>query len=206
MALRVKICGCCSAADAALIADAGADAVGFIQWPGSKRYVEPEAVAAWTADLPAALLKVAVFVDADRDEIERVMATGRFDVAQLHGRELPALVDGLSVRCWKAVHLNRPPVAPPESYAVEAFLLDYHGGAQPGGTGQAVDWPAAAQWVEQSPKPVMLAGGLQPDNVADAIRVVRPAGVDVSSGVEAAVGRKDAAKVKDFIAACRSVN
>jgi len=204
MGVFVKICGCCSGPDVAAVAAMQPDAIGFIQWTGSKRYVPPDKVREWTIDVPPSILKVGVFVDASAEEIRRAVEAGGFDIVQLHGAETPDFCAALPFRRWKVIHLNKPLPAAPGDFDVDAFLLDYHGGEQPGGTGMAVDWQAAAQWVANSSKPVILAGGLQPHNVAAAIASVHPFGVDVSSGVERAVGQKDWNKVKDFIEICRS--
>jgi len=201
----VKICGCCSGSDVEAVAELRPDALGFIQWPGSKRYVNPAEVGKWVQAVPADILKVGVFVDATADDIRRAVDLAGFDIVQLHGQESPEQAAAIAGRRWKVVHLNKPQSYAPAAFEVEAFLLDYHAGTMPGGTGEVVDWQMAAQWVANSSKPVMLAGGLRPDNVAEAIRIVKPWGVDVSSGVEEVVGRKDLIKVKDFIQACRSV-
>lgn len=204
MGVFVKICGCCSKSDAEAVAEWEPDALGYILWPGSKRYVPPVHVGEWNRDLPDAIKKVGVFVNATQDEILAAQDTAGLDVIQLHGEETPAFCASLEGTVWKAIHLNRPAPKPLSAYPVSAFLVDHHGGAQPGGTGTAVDWDDAARFVIESPCHVLLAGGLRPDNVEEAVRRVQPWGVDVSSGVELEVGVKDMKKVKDFIAACRS--
>ncbi len=205
MGVFVKICGCRSGQDVEAVAARRPDAVGFILWPGSKRYVRPEWVRTWTRDLPATIRKVGVFVNADRDEIREAVDLAGLDVVQLHGEESPDLTRSLSGERWKAIHLNRPLAAPLDAYEVDALLLDHHGGDQPGGTGGAVDWNKAARFVSDAPVKVLLAGGLNPDNVAEAVEQVRPWGVDVSSGVETKDGGKDEKKVEDFIRACRDL-
>lgn len=205
MGLFVKICGCCSRADLKAVSEMEPDAVGFILWPGSKRYVDANAVGDWVGDVPDSILKVGVFVNPTHDEIKRAEERAYLDVVQLHGEETPEFCAKVDGTVWKAIHLNRAMAAPLDAYEVDAFLLDHHGGVQPGGTGKTVDWEAAARFVADSPKKVLLAGGLSRDNVAEAIGAVRPWGVDVSSGVESDVGKKDLMKVKDFIVACRGV-
>ena len=205
MDLFVKICGCRSREDLELIVAAGADAVGFIFWPGSKRYVEPAQVGAWWRDLAADTTRVGVFVDATEEAITRAVDEAGLDVVQFHGGESPDFCARIQARRWKAVHLNRPSDTPAEAYPVEAFVLDYHDGAQPGGTGQAVDWDEAARWVGAAATRVVLAGGLTPANVTEAVRRVQPWGVDVSSGVESSVGVKDAEQVREFIEQCRRI-
>ncbi len=206
MGIHVKICGCCSAGDVEAIAGLKPDALGFVFWAGSERCVRADDVKAWTRGLPASIKKVGVFVDAARDEIRVVREEAGLDIVQIHGREDPDYCAGLGGDIWKAIHLNRPVPGSLEAYAdsVSAFLIDYGGDAQPGGTGRTVDWEAAARFVTAAPAKVVLAGGLHAGNVAEAINRVRPWGVDVSSGVEAKVGSKDINKVKDFIDACRN--
>ncbi len=206
MGVFVKICGCCSRTDAEAVAELNPDALGFILWPGAKRCVRPADIGEWSRALPTPIKKVGVFVNATRDEILEAQEIAGLDIIQLHGEETPAFCESLGGEVWKAIHLNRPLTAPPDAYAVSAFLVDHHGGAQPGGTGIAVDWNAAARFVAEAPGRVVLAGGLNPVNVAWAIGMVKPWGVDVSSGVESEVGKKDLSKVKGFIEACRSAS
>lgn len=205
MGLFIKICGCCSRDDLTAVAELKPDAVGFNFWPGSKRYVKPEDVGEWVADLPSSIKKAGIFVNAAKDEILEIREKAQLDIIQLHGEESPELCETLGGTIWKVIHLNRARPAPLADYEVDAFLLDHHGGAMPGGTGVSVDWKEAARFVADAPRNVVLAGGLTPGNVAEAIGTVRPWGVDVSSGVESAIGKKDMAKVKDFIDTCRSV-
>lgn len=204
MSVRVKICGCASAVDVDVIMTLEPDAMGFIFHPGSPRAVSAEDVGAWTADLPPSILKVGVFVDAPLETIKSTVATARLDVVQLHGKEAPAFCATLGGRLWKAIPFNLEPEVPAMDYPVEALLLDYQRGEQHGGTGCTLDWAAAARFCRDIPRRVVLAGGLTPDNVQAAIRTVQPWGVDVSSGVEQAPGRKDRQRVKDFIAQCRA--
>ncbi len=207
MGIFVKICGCASASDTQAVAAMRPDAVGFILWPGSKRYVKPHEIADWTRDWSGDVLKVGVFVDESIEQIRAAADQAGLDIVQLHGHERPEDCTGWATRqVWKAIHLNR---ALPESfaaYAPDAFLLDYHGDRMPGGTGQCVDWQDAREFVARSPQKVLLAGGLNRDNVVAAIHAVRPWGVDVSSGVEQAPGKKDLTAVKDFIEQCRSTD
>ncbi len=205
MGVFIKICGVCSQEDLKGVTELEPDAVGFILWPGSKRHVKPDTVGKWTKDAPKGIKKVGVFVNPTPDEVKQAAEQAQLDVVQLHGEESPDFCAQLSLPIWKAIHLNRPLPAPLSDYDVEAFLLDHHGGVQPGGTGVAVDWAAAARFVADVPKKVLLAGGLNRDNVAEALGHVRPWGVDVSSGVESDVGKKDLMKVKDFIVTCRGV-
>lgn len=204
MGLFVKICGIASGADAEAVAELSPDALGFNFWPGSPRYVLAGEVAAWVRDLPAHLLRVGIFVDAAPDEVDSICEKAGLQVAQLHGRETPAMVARLHLPAWKVVHLDRMTVPDAQAYAVDAFLVDSYSAAMPGGTGKVADWPKAAEFVRDAGRKVILAGGLTPLNVGEAIERVHPWGVDVSSGVEAAPGKKDLLKVKDFIETCRN--
>lgn len=203
MGLFVKICGLASASDAQAVAALRPDALGFVLWPGSKRYARPEEVGSWTRDLPPDLLKVGVFVDATPDEVQRALAVAGLDVAQLHGAERPQDFAGRGLPLWRALSLRSAEEAVPAGWSVDAFLVDTYSAQSPGGTGLVGDWAAARSFVRRCPQAVLLAGGLHPGNVREAVAAVRPWGVDVSSGVEAAPGRKDLAKVREFIERCR---
>jgi len=211
MSLFVKICGLANAEDVAAVAALKPDALGFVFWPKSKRAVRPEQIAEWTAELPPGLLKVGVFVDADPYAIRRAVKIAKLDVVQWHGfpkigKAYMALFQTLEkeltgvAKVWTVVRLDREP-APA---FVDAVVLDSYSPATPGGTGQQVDLAAAREFMLSSAKPVLLAGGLRPENVAEAIRAVRPWGVDVSSGVEDEPGKKDLDAVKRFIESCRA--
>ncbi len=219
MPVLVKICGITNEADARLAADAGADFLGFILVPGTPRYVAPERAAEIihslrvsccalrveqetrnsqpaTAGLPRF---VGVFLDAPEAEIRTAVELCGFDVIQLHGEEPATLATRLGPeRVWKMMHLRTPQdVAAAESYPAAAILADTVSGGKRGGTGQTGDWSLAAALAKQ--RRTVLAGGLTPGNVAEAVRQVRPWALDVGSGVEAAPGRKDEAKVCEFI-------
>lgn len=215
MGARVKICGVASAADAQAVAALQPDFMGFIFWPGSKRFVTPQTVGAWAKDLPP-IPRVGVFVDATPDEVARAAAAAGLSVAQLHGGEDVPAFRAAGCALWKVVKiapvalaagLPPPAVAPPPGCAdaaVDAFLIDTLHPTAPGGTGETGDWTLARDFVAAAGRPVLLAGGLTPANVAAAIRIVRPWGVDVSSGVEQRPGVKDLNKVKEFIHAART--
>jgi phosphoribosylanthranilate isomerase len=208
MPVRVKICGITSAADALAAAEAGADALGFILYPKSKRHVAPEKVRALVEELPPYVQRVAVTVNAAPEEIAAMEKLAVFDVWQLHGDETPESVRSLRPRrLVKALHLPLQAGHPrAEAYAVDALLLDTPS-PEYGGTGKTFDWELAAEFRAQAPKPLILSGGLTPENVAEAIGLVQPYAVDVSSGVEAngAPGKKDHAKLRDFIQACKAL-
>jgi len=199
---EVKICGLAREADVASAVETGPDALGFVFWERSPRAVTPAQVAEWTRDVPDSILKVGVFVNADLDTVRRTVDEAGLDVVQLHGDESFEFIEALSVRTWKALHLDRLP----ETWSrlpVEAVLLDSGTRESPGGTGVRVDRDRAADFVRESPVPVLLAGGLKAGMVGDSIRAVRPAGVDVSSGVELRPGVKDPSAVRDFVLEAR---
>lgn len=199
----VKICGLASGADTQAVAALRPDALGFVLWPGSKRAARAEDVRAWLRDVPTGLLKVGVFVNATPDEVERAMEEAGLDVAQLHGDEKPEDFAGRPLRLWRAVGVRSASEPEPSGWFVDAFLVDTYSAKSPGGTGQVGDWSAARAFVGRSSKPVLLAGGLTPENVKAALAAVQPWGADVSSGVELQPGRKDLAKVREFIERCR---
>ena len=205
MGLFVKICGLARARDVEAVAALGPDAMGFVFWPGSKRAVCAEEVAVWTRGLPAGIAKVGVFVDEAQEAVQRVRETAGLDVVQLHGGEDASYCTALAGRLWKAVHLEGGGTGSADNiYPVEALLVDSHTADAPGGTGVVADWEAARAFIAGSAIPVLLAGGLRPDNVREAVRRAKPWGVDASSGLEQRPGEKDVPKVKDFIQRCRS--
>ena len=202
MPLLVKICGVTSAEDAAMAAAAGADAIGVNLWSGSKRYVAPEAARAVLSAVPAGVLKVGVFVNAPPAEVARAMAELSLDRAQLHGDEQAADYGALDEdRVIKVVRVRDDGSMTgagdwnPGLWLYDAYVQGFGGG------GVAAPWPVVARAAR---RPFLLAGGLGPQNVAEAIRATRPDGVDVASGVEQRPGVKDAAKVAAFVAAARA--
>lgn len=195
--LRVKICGVTRAEDALAAVRLGADALGFNFWPGSKRHLSPAAAAAIVAQLPPHVTTFGVFVNPTRGQLEEALASSGVGVAQLHGDEPPALCVGLPVPVVKAIRVrDGHDLAQLASYEVRAFLLDA-ASAGYGGSGATFDWGLAAAVARELP--VLLAGGLTPENVAEAVRTVRPLGVDVASGVESSPGVKDAGLMERFI-------
>jgi phosphoribosylanthranilate isomerase len=204
--VAVKVCGITSVEDALMAVQAGADAIGLVFWPGSPRCVDVPRAREIAAALPPFVTRVGVFVDAAHDEMARAAEAAGLDVLQLHGDEPPESIQALARRAIKAVRVG-PGFKAAEALAyagrAQGLLLDTRlPGAAPGGTGQTFDWTAAREVRERVPW-LALAGGLDEANVARAIAIVRPDAVDVSSSVEAAPGRKDAAKVKAFIDAVR---
>jgi len=207
--LFVKICGITSPEDGVAAVEAGADAIGLVFWPESPRAVTPEGARAIGEALPPFVVRVGVFVDATRDEMTRVADAAGLDMLQLHGDEPPEAFAGLPRRALKAVRVGDG-FAPEDAlrYAGKAagVLVDTRlpgGTPLPGGTGVPFDWTLVKGLAEQV-RFLVLAGGLAPENVAAAIRAVRPHGVDVSSGVESAPGRKDPKRVKALLDAVRT--
>lgn len=195
---RIKICGITSAEDAAMAASLGADAIGINFYKGSARYVPMSEAAPIVAALRGRAIPVGVFVNELPEAIEEVCRRLRIEVVQLSGREPPAVAQRLSFRRIKAVHVrDGSELAAYGNYPCEAFLLDTAAKGEYGGTGKAFDWGKIGD--ARPGKPWILAGGLTAANVAAAIRLTRPNGVDVAGGVEISPGRKDAAKVKSFI-------
>jgi phosphoribosylanthranilate isomerase len=202
VSIEIKICGLTNLEDAKAALDLGADYIGFVLYPGSPRAVKPESLPALLKALPSARV-VAVVVNMDRRSIEWLVGRCALHAVQFHGNEGPAIGRGLDARVWRAVSFCDGAWGPdPEAWCAAARLVvDASDSKRYGGSGAVADWAAAATLAAS--REVMLAGGLNSENVADAIRAVRPAGVDVASGVESAPGRKDHAAVRRFIEAVR---
>ena len=203
---RVKVCGITSAADAAAAVDAGADAVGVILAP-SPRQVSVECAEEILAEVPPFVVRVGVFVDADSDEVESAISRAGLTAVQLHGSESPEMCARISVPVIKALRVGKEfDVDCVELFQthVAAVLLDTYDPQRLGGTGKTLAWDAITELSGRAP--LILAGGLTSDNVAEAIRVVRPFAVDVSSGVEASPGVKDHRRLFDFTAAVHAAD
>ncbi len=205
MTTRIKVCGLTRLEDALLACELGADALGFVFWPGSPRFVDPEQVRAIVTALPPFVATVGVFVNQTPAYVASVVSTAMLSTIQLHGEEDPADYTAVTRRVIKAVAVT------PDfdlAHAVSALsqqvtmLLDAHDPIRRGGTGQTIDWRVAAAVARI--RPVILSGGLTPRNVAGARNSVQPYAVDVSSGVEASPGVKDPAKLRAFFAAFAS--
>jgi phosphoribosylanthranilate isomerase len=215
MSLWIKICANTSPADAKVAAEAGADAVGFVFAPSPRR-VTAEQVAAIVPELPAEIEKIGVFVDASVDEIAATVETSGLSGVQLHWDAPPELPAALRARLGKrlkilgVVHFDAAMAKSQAAVAfdlnVDAILVDSRTVAAVGGTGKSYDWAEARRALFERAKELKLiaAGGLTPENVAEAIATLHPWGVDIVSGVEAAPGRKDAAKVRAFIENARA--
>ena len=202
--VRIKICGITNLEDALLAAALGADALGFIFHPKSPRYVGPDAARQIIAQLPPFILTVGVFVDEEAAVVRDLAIRVGLDWLQLHGAEPPDYCRGLGRRVIKAFRVqDAASLAPLANFqgAAQAFLLDTYKAGQAGGTGETFDWQLARQ--AQKLGPIILAGGLTPDNVAQAIEVAQPHAVDAASGTEAAPGRKDPDKLRAFFKAVK---
>jgi phosphoribosylanthranilate isomerase len=205
----IKVCGITSVEDGIMAAEAGADAVGFVFYPMSPRRMTPEKAAAVSRELPPFVLRVGVFVNAPVPEMARVADAVGLDLLQLHGEELPSVFKSLPRRALKAVRVGK-------GFASQE-ALDYEGHAagllvdtrapgetmMPGGSGKTFDWNLVED-VRARTRFLVLAGGLSAENVEEAIRVVKPDAVDVSSGVEGLPGKKDAARLRAFVAGVRA--
>ncbi len=194
---RVKLCGLTRPEDVDAAVAAGADALGFVLWPGSKRAVDESLLAELAARVPAFVTRVGLFVDQESALIER--CARHLDLLQFHGDESPAFCEGFARPWIKALRMREGldlPAAAEAYRGARALLLDAYRPGVPGGTGETFDWSRIPAGLA---KPVILAGGLKIDNVAEAIIRVTPFAVDVSGGVEASPGVKDAALVKAFL-------
>jgi len=216
MSLWVKICANTSLADAQLAAEAGADAVGFVFAPSPRR-VTPEQVAAITPHLPAEIEKIGVFVDADFETIAAAVEQSGLTGVQLHSGASEGLAAELKrrfvpkrLRILRVIHFGEHAAeqlkAASRDANIDAVLVDSRTATAVGGTGIAFDWQAARSTIfsGESHLKLVAAGGLNPANVADAITILSPWGVDVASGVEAAPGRKDPEKVREFVGNARA--
>ncbi len=205
--VRVKICGVTNLSDAQHAADCGADAIGFNFYDGSKRYISPVLAAAIVEQVTMRVEKIGVFVNASVEEIVEIEDAIQLDTVQLHGDETPEFIENLRSES-DATIIKAMGVGPDFDpnyvlgYKADAILLDAFSRDERGGTGETFDWAIARKIVELVDQ-VYLAGGLTSENVAEAIRVVRPYAVDVASGVEASPGVKDREKVVAFIKAAK---
>ena len=206
--VAAKICGFTRGDEAAAAVEAGADALGINFWPGSKRYVPLAEATPWLRELGGAVPRVAVTVNADDDELKHLLDSGVIDWIQLHGDEPPNRVRSLAQQGWpvfKALGIrDRASLDAAATYDSPTLLLDAYAPGDYGGTGATMDWALGPEAVTRWPeRQIVLAGGLLPENVASAIRQVRPAAVDVASGVESTPGHKDPEKMRRFLEAVR---
>ena len=207
--LRVKICGLTTPRDAAAAIEFGADALGFNFFPGSKRYVRMEIASEWIGALPGNIKKVAILVNPSWDEAKAAAATPGITALQLHGAETPDFCRRLMeerIQFEKALPvMAADSVVNVPDFFTTTVLLDSGGAGEFGGSGRTFPWEIARDFVRANPHlRVILAGGLTPENVAEAVAAVRPFGVDVTSGIESSPGRKNHGRMRDFIAAARA--
>lgn len=205
-AVKIKICGINDPIGFDTVIDAGADWIGFVFFPASPRYVTPAQAAALSARHAGGPLRVGLFVDPTEDAIAAVLASVELDVLQLHGT-----IDATRMRArfglpvWRAVGIGDATDLPQQAAGADALLLDAKApptATRPGGNARSFDWSLLRGW--HAPAPWLLAGGLTPDNVAEAIRLTGATAVDVSSGVEVRRGEKDPGLIRAFIAAARA--
>ena len=205
MSVKVKICGITNAPDALAAVEAGADALGFMFYEPSPRHVSIPQVTEIIRELPPFIIKVGVFVDASEDLVMRAIGNCGLNMLQFHGNETPEYCTQFGLMSMKAFRIrDAGSLTALQEYQTEAWLLDAFVADKLGGTGEKFNWELAIE-AKKFGRPIFLAGGLTPGNVADAVRTVQPYAVDVSSGVEATPGKKDHAKVREFIQAAKSV-
>jgi phosphoribosylanthranilate isomerase len=204
--LKVKICGITNIDDARAAVESGADALGFIFVKASPRYIEPRAAADIVRKLPPFIKTVGVFVNEPVETVGQIASEAGIDLIQLHGDESPEICRRLKKRAIKVIRVKS--LESLESVidfkdVISSLLLDTYSQEMHGGTGHIFNWDIAVEAKKYGR--IILSGGLTPDNVADAVRYVRPYAVDVSSGVELSRGKKDHARLKLFIERAKSV-
>ena len=200
---RVKFCGLRHKDDVADAVALGVDALGFVFYEPSSRYVAPEDAATLTRAVPAFLTRVGLFVNENAETIKRIFEIARLNLIQYHGEESPEFCDSVGLPYIKAFRVQQDMdirVAMDCYPNASGFLLDAYVKGQPGGTGERFDWGL----IPRSYAPIILAGGLTPDNAKDAIEQVAPWALDVSGGIESKPGRKDPDKMARFMDACRN--
>jgi phosphoribosylanthranilate isomerase len=207
---RVKVCGVRSLVNAVACVKAGADLLGINFYPKSKRFVAFDEARVWLPELAGCVERVGLFVNAERDDVLRIMESGDVDFAQFHGDETVedlAFYAERGVPFFKAIRVaGAESLAGMETFSTDRFVLDAYSSGGYGGTGETFDWELARKAVTDHPEfKIMLSGGLVPENVAAAVATVRPWAVDVASGVESAPGVKDVPRVGEFVAAVRGV-
>ena len=199
---RIKICGITNLKDALLASELGADALGFIFYPESKRYIAPEAASEIISSLPPYLTTVGVFVNESVDGINSVRDKTGISLVQLHGDEAPGFCTGLPFKAVKVIRVKGPSdIERVELYPQEAILFDKYSDAEYGGTGESFSWDLISGL--KTNKKIILSGGLTPENVGEAVKQVSPYAVDVSTGVEDSPGKKNEDKMRKFIQAVR---
>lgn len=203
MNTRVKICGITNVADGQAAAEAGADLIGLMFYEPSPRYVSLAAAAAIARALPPEVQRVGVFVNPTTELVRRAIGECQLSLLQFHGDEPPDFCTQFGLMSLKAFRIrDAASLDALPNYATDAYLLDAYSPEARGGTGEKFNWDLAVE-AQKFGKPIFLAGGLTPANVAAAVKQVQPFAVDVSSGVESAPGKKDPVKVRAFIQAAR---
>ncbi|RUM91724.1 MAG: phosphoribosylanthranilate isomerase [Thermovibrio sp.] len=202
--VKVKVCGITNLNDALVTVEAGADAVGFILYPKSKRFIKAKEVRRITQNLPPFIFKVGVFVNEDPHTVLEILSYANLDFAQLHGDESPEECEYIGeervIKVFRLKLIDEVEKIKPYVGKIRALLLDTYSESSYGGTGKTFNWEIARAVKERFPQiPLILSGGLNPENVRDAIKEVNPYAVDVSSGVERAPGIKDEEKIELFI-------
>jgi len=206
MSTRVKICGITNLADAQVAVEAGADALGFNFYEKSPRFVLAKTAAEISRALPPFTLRVGVFVNPAEELVRRAIGECGLNLLQFHGNEPPDFCTQFGLMSMKAFRIrDAGSLKELSQYQTDAWLLDAYSSDTFGGTGEKFNWDLAIE-AQMPGTPVFLAGGLTPENVAEAVRQVRPFGVDVSSGVESAPGRKDHASMRAFIKAVKDTH
>ncbi len=204
MSTRVKICGITNLADAQVAVEAGADALGFIFYDQSPRFIPTKTAAEISRTLPPFTLRVGVFVNPAAELVLRAIGECGLNLLQFHGDEPPEFCTQFGLMSMKAFRIrDAGSLKELPRYQTDAWLLDAYASDTLGGTGEKFNWNLAIE-VQQFGKPVFLAGGLTPENVAEAVQQVKPFGVDVSSGVESSPGKKNHAQVRAFIKMAKS--
>lgn len=203
MSVRVKICGITRIEDAVCAVESGVDAIGFVFWPQSSRYITPEQANEITKKIPAFIHTVGVYVDPSPDWVEETAAAAKLSLLQFHGDETPEFCAQFSQPYIKAIRVRDGAdlIQYAQRYLLaKGLLLDTYAEDMPGGTGHVFDWDLIPR---DLPLPIILSGGLTAENVASAIKHVNPWAVDVSSGVEASKGIKDKYKISAFMQGVR---
>lgn len=205
MSVQVKICGITGVADGLAAAEAGADMIGLMFYDRSPRHLTLAQAAEISRALPPFVLRVGVFVNPEEDLVTRAIGECGLTLLQFHGDEPSDFCTQFGLMSVKALRVrDAESLKTLEQFQTDALLLDAYSKSGLGGTGEKFNWDLAVE-AQKIGKPIFLAGGLTPENVAAAIRQVRPFAVDVSSGVESAPGKKDPEKVRAFIQAAKSV-
>ena len=204
--IKIKICGITNKSDAIAAAGLGIDMMGFVFYNGSKRYVEPKIARDIANELPPYMVKVGVFVDEGKEKVSEIAQTCLLDMLQFHGDESPEYCANFkeSYKIIKAFRIkDKGSLKGINDYNADFYMLDAYSSKEKGGTGEKFDWKIIENF--EFLKPIILSGGLAPDNVRDAIEKLSPYGVDVSSGVEISPGKKDVNLMKKFVENVRKI-